>query len=110
MGKQNQQSSGVVMHCRRNGVVGPVLVCGGCGKRIADACAGVVLWNGAAGHRTAFAHVGECAGHGGGVRRTGLDAAFSVARLPGEQLPPEVDAGREAGRCAGKRGLIEVYR
>ena len=37
MGKQNQQSSGVVMHCRRNGVVGPVLVCGGCGKRITDA-------------------------------------------------------------------------
>ncbi len=34
MGKQNQQSSGVVMHCRRNGVVGPVLVCGGCGRAV----------------------------------------------------------------------------
>ena len=54
-------SPGVVMRRRRNGVVGPVLLCDGCRKRIADARAGVVLWDGAKQDAApVFAHVGEC--------------------------------------------------
>jgi hypothetical protein len=53
--------TGLAMRCRRNGRCGPVLLCAACRKPIADARAGVVLWDATVQDAPpTFAHVGGC--------------------------------------------------